>query len=204
MKSIGQHSQHHLNRTECSVAQAQTHTAAIVIIQVSIETTSASCTGPQPKKPSGSHLSQFRIGTKCTVLRETLTFAGPVKEIECAAYTKKSNNNGNSLILSIQHSVQKDAKYKERMIGLCGESDFCHNKTLESFNRCKRPAPTNTASAPNTNHGVHHSCKCCRCHSKFPCRCLQQQPFCNAVARTKEPKKAIQKPGDNCAWQAEN
>lgn len=43
---------------ECSVAGAQTHTtAATVIIQVSIETTSASCIALEPQKPSGSNLS---------------------------------------------------------------------------------------------------------------------------------------------------
>lgn len=49
---------------ECSVAGAQSHTAATVIIQVSIETTSASCAALEPQKPSGSNLSSPHSTTR--------------------------------------------------------------------------------------------------------------------------------------------
>lgn len=157
MKSIGQHSQHHLNRVQCS-SSPNPHCSYSLYPGLHRDNLSILYWSRAQKAfressllvQNGYKMYNFKRNTNlCTV-----------KEIKCAAYTKKSNNNGNSLILSIQHSVMKEVKYKERIIRLCGESDFCHNKTLESFNQYKRPASTNTASAPNTNHSVHHNCKC--------------------------------------------
>lgn len=79
-------------------------TAATLITQVSIETTSADWTRALKAFISGSHISLFRRGAKCTTdgncsLR--LIFAGLFKENKCAAERIPSQiNNGGLFILS--------------------------------------------------------------------------------------------------------
>lgn len=57
MESIRKHCQGYLERGQ---SKSKAHTATTLITQVSIETTSAACTGPEPQKPSFQQATALR------------------------------------------------------------------------------------------------------------------------------------------------
>lgn len=135
---------------ECSVAGAQTHTAATVIIQVSIETTSASHTALEPQKPSGTNLSSQKHlhnkssrGRSLVLSRKLIVWNIPPKYFAPKMWLYHFQ--------PVSFSQTVAATHKRQDYQIVPLSPFLPQNTSESLNQHKRSVSTRTAAASTTN-----------------------------------------------------